>query len=74
MLGGHILGMAKARSTTKPKAPRAQHPRLVGFSEDENTIVERAAELEGTKTNVYIREAALSLARRRLMGQAGGGR
>lgn len=64
--------MPKARSTkpSKPKAPRAEHPRLVGFSEDENTIVEAGAAKDGVPTNVFIREAAVGRARRRLL--AGG--
>lgn len=47
----------------KSKGPRAEHPRLVGFSRAENKIVERAAKQAGTRTNTYIREAALYHAR-----------
>jgi len=50
-------------STQRPKGPRAEHPRLVGFSEKENALVERAAKACELPANVYIREAALFNAR-----------
>lgn len=56
--------MPRAKTPTpKPKAPRAQHPRLVGFSEEENALVERAARAVDMATNPYIRESALFQAR-----------
>lgn len=63
----HIPRMAKARSKVgAPKGSRAEHPRLVGFSEDENALVERAASKCGVKANPFIREAAVFQAREEL--------
>lgn len=66
----HIPNMPKA---TRSKGPRAEHPRLVGFSDKENALVERAAAKAEFPTNVYIREAALYAAREELgLKQPGG--
>ena len=53
-------------SNPKARGPRAEHPRLVGFSDRENKLVERAARKAKARTNVYIREAALYQAREEL--------
>jgi hypothetical protein len=55
--------MPATRKTARSKGPRSQHPRLVGFSSEENHLVERAASKADAPTNVYIREAALYQAR-----------
>jgi len=48
------------------KGPRSEHPRLVGFSEVENALIERAAKRVQVAGNAYIREAALWDAREEL--------
>lgn len=58
--------MPAAKAKPRSKGPRSQHPRLVGFSSEENHIVERAAAKVDEPTNVYIREAALFQAREEL--------
>ncbi len=60
----------------KSKGPRTEHPRLVGISEAENTILERAATSAEMKPAAYIREAALYHAREELglKHPAGGGK
>ncbi len=58
----HIPNMANARAD-RPRGPRAEHPRLVGLSEKENALIERAARKAEAPANVYIREAALYCAR-----------
>ncbi len=53
-------------SAQKSKGPRTEHPRLVGFSESENAVIERAAAKAGVKPSPYIRENALWCAREEL--------
>ncbi len=50
----------------KSKGPRGEHPRLVGLSASENSLIERAAKRAEVPANVFIREAALFQAREEL--------
>lgn len=65
---------AKRRATKKTreqygpydqsKQPRRFHRRTIGFSEDEDTLIRKGADVTGSDVATFIRESACSKARR----------